>query len=307
MLTREKTKLFSHRRKEKFFMTQLVETNEGGQNLKRKNTIAMVLAGTLLLPTNAFAADLSKYSDFPNDWSAAALEQAIDNGLLNGSNGMIDASGLLTRAQLAAIVNRAFGASEMASLTRFSDMSPSAWHYNDMAKAVQMKTFTGTNGDLRPDDPVTREEAFAVLARAFALDGGSEAALSRFTDGGVSSWAKGSTAALVENGYVSGSNGQLRPQSNITRAEFAKIISGQASAYLDTDSASGTTFDGNVIVRESGVKLDGATVNGDLIIADGASAVDLTGVNVTGRIVLRGGADGVSFSNTKADKGRYRR
>ena len=74
----------------------------------------MVLAGTLLLPTNAFAADLSKYSDFPNDWSAAALEQAIDNGLLNGSNGMIDASGLLTRAQLAAIVNRAFGASEMA-------------------------------------------------------------------------------------------------------------------------------------------------------------------------------------------------
>mgnify|MGYP003093854110 CR=1 FL=1 len=65
--------------------------------MKCKNTIAMVLAGAMLLPSNAFAADLSQYRDFPNDWSAKSLEQAIDDGLLNGSNGMIDAKGLLTR------------------------------------------------------------------------------------------------------------------------------------------------------------------------------------------------------------------
>lgn len=66
--------------------------------MKCKNTIAMVLAGAMLLPSNAFAADLSQYKDFPNDWSAKSLEQAIDDGLLNGSNGMIDAKGLLTRS-----------------------------------------------------------------------------------------------------------------------------------------------------------------------------------------------------------------
>ena len=77
--------------------------------MKCKNTIAMVLAGAMLLPSNAFAADLSQYRDFPNDWSAKSLEQAIDDGLLNGSNGMIDAKGLLTRAQMAAIVSRAHG------------------------------------------------------------------------------------------------------------------------------------------------------------------------------------------------------
>ena len=60
--------------------------------MKCKNTIAMVLAGAMLLPSNAFAADLSQYRDFPNDWSAKSLEQAIDDGLLNGSNGMIDAN-----------------------------------------------------------------------------------------------------------------------------------------------------------------------------------------------------------------------
>ena len=42
--------------------------------MKCKNTIAMVLAGAMLLPSNAFAADLSQYRDFPNDWSAKSLE-----------------------------------------------------------------------------------------------------------------------------------------------------------------------------------------------------------------------------------------
>ena len=94
--------------------------------MKCKNTIAMVLAGAMLLPSNAFAADLSQYKDFPNDWSAKSLEQAIDDGLLNGSNGMIDAKGLLTRAQMAAIVSRAFGAAKTASLSSYKDVLPSA-------------------------------------------------------------------------------------------------------------------------------------------------------------------------------------
>ena len=139
--------------------------------MKCKNTIAMVLAGAMLLPSNAFAADLSQYKDFPNDWSAKSLEQAIDNGLLNGSNGMIDAKGLLTRAQMAAIVSRSFGAAKTASLDDYRDVLPSAWYYSDMGKAVKMGAFQGANGLLNPDAPITREEAFTVLARAFALEG----------------------------------------------------------------------------------------------------------------------------------------
>lgn len=272
--------------------------------MKCKNTIAMVLAGAMLLPTNAFAADLSKYKDFPNDWSAKALEQAIDDGLLNGSNGMIDAKGLLTRAQMAAIVSRAFGATKTASLSSYKDVLPSAWYYSDMGKAVKMGAFQGSNGLLNPDAPITREEAFTVLARAFALEGGSSAALKDFVDGGtVSSWASESVAALVANGYVNGSNGMLNLKNNITRAEFAKVITGMAASYVGAESVSGKTVDGNVIVRESGASLSGMTINGDLIIADSADKVSLDGVTVTGRIVIRGGADSVSMKDTKASKG----
>lgn len=272
--------------------------------MKCKNTIAMVLAGAMLLPSNAFAADLSQYKDFPNDWSAKSLEQAIDNGLLNGSNGMIDAKGLLTRAQMAAIVSRSFGAAKTASLDDYRDVLPSAWYYSDMGKAVKMGAFQGANGLLNPDAPITREEAFTVLARAFALEGGGSATLKDFVDGGtVSSWASESVAALVAGGYVNGANGMLNLKNNITRAEFAKVITGMAASYVGAEGVSGKTVEGNVIVRESGASLSGMTINGDLIIADSADKVSLDNVKVTGRIVIRGGADAVGIKDTTAGKG----
>lgn len=272
--------------------------------MKCKNTIAMVLAGAMLLPSNAFAADLSQYRDFPNDWSAKSLEQAIDDGLLNGSNGRIDGQGLLTRAQMAAIVSRAFGAAKTASLDDYRDVLPSAWYYSDMGKAVKMGAFQGANGLLNPDAPITREEAFTVLARAFALEGGGSATLKDFVDGGtVSSWASESVAALVAGGYVNGANGMLNLKNNITRAEFAKVITGMAASYVGAEGVSGKTVEGNMIVRESGASLSGMTINGDLIIADSADKVSLDGVKVTGRIVIRGGADAVSIKNTTAGKG----
>ena len=272
--------------------------------MNKKRTLAMLLAGAMLLPANAFAASPEDFTDFPTDWSAAGLRSAVQNGLLNGSNGQINSSGLLIRAQMAAIVNRAFAARKTADLSVYSDANTSAWYYNDLELAVAMRTFQGANGKLNPEAPITREEAFVVLARAFALESGDTSVLNNYTDGAsVSAWARSSVAALIENGYVNGANGKLNPKTSITRAEFAKVISEMASTYADADDSLSATVDGSVIVRENGVSLSGKTINGDLIIADGISRIDLTGVTVTGRIVLRGGESGVTFKDTKAGKG----
>lgn len=272
--------------------------------MNKKHTLAMLLAGAMLLPANAFAASPEDFTDFPTDWSAAGLRSAVQNGLLNGSNGQINSSGLLIRAQMAAIVNRAFAARKTADLSVYSDANTSAWYYNDLELAVAMRTFQGANGKLNPEAPITREEAFVVLARAFALESGDTSVLNHYTDGAsVSAWARSSVAALIENGYVNGANGKLNPKTSITRAEFAKVISEMASTYADADDSLSASVDGSVIVRENSVSLSGKTINGDLIIADGVSRIDLTGVTVTGRIVLRGGESGVTFKDTKAGKG----
>ena len=268
----------------------------------KKSPMIMGLIGAMLLSTNAFAAVPSDFSDFPTDWSAPAMTHAVQNGLLNGSDGKILPKGLLTRAQMATMVNRAFASSAKASLTGFTDMVPGVWHYDEMAKSVQMGAFQGADGKLNPNDPITREQAFAVLARAFGLADGSAAALNKFSDGAqISSWAKGAVAALVEQGYVSGADGALNPQSYITRAEFAQVMDALVAAYGDQDLKD-QTVEGNLILRTNST-LENVTVKGDLILADGVSAASLKNVTVTGRLVVRGGTDGVSLTKSTPKKG----
>lgn len=268
----------------------------------KKSPMIMGLIGAMLLSTNAFAAVPSDFSDFPTDWSASAMTHAVQNGLLNGSDGKILPKGLLTRAQMATMVNRAFASSAKASLTSFTDMVPGVWHYDEMAKSVQMGVFQGADGKLNPNDPITREQAFAVLARAFGLADGKASSLDTFSDGAqVSSWAKGAVAALVEQGYVSGADGALNPQSYITRAEFAQVMDALVAAYADQDLKD-QTVEGNLILRSNST-LENVTVKGDLILADGVSAASLKNVTVTGRLVVRGGTDGVSLTKSTPKKG----
>lgn len=275
--------------------------------IKPKKPIAFVCAAALLLsPTGALGASPSDFVDFPNDWSQGAMTAAVENGLLGGvGDGRIAPQGEVTRAQMAAIINRAFGAEKQASLSSYSDVAADAWYAVDMAKAVQMGTFSGTgNGLLEPDRAITREEAFSVLARAFALEAGDDSSLASFSDGAqVSSWAKGSVSAMVAAGYVNGSDGnRLNPQQTITRAEFAAVMSNLVAQYIDADSTLNRSLeiDGNVIVRGN-VDLSGYTINGDVIIADEATNVTLDGVTVNGRLVVRGASDSLTINDSSAD------
>ena len=252
-------------------------------------SLAMVIG---MVPMVA-AADNLVFSDMPNDWSTPALEKAVVNGLITGYDGKIMPKENLTRAQMAAIVNRSFGATVKASLQGFTDVALDAWYYNDMAKAVQMKTFKGDAGKLNPNAPITREEAFAVIARAFKL-GSSEAIPNGFADlGNISSWATGEVYGLINAGYIEGSNGYINPKNNITRAEFAQVMDNILKSYVKVVGEYTELPEGNVMVNVAGVTLKDLTVAGDLIIGEGVGDGDFTldNVTVTGRMVVRGGGE----------------
>lgn len=250
-------------------------------------SLAMVIG---MVPMVA-AADSLVFSDMPNDWSTPALEKAVANGLITGYDGKIMPKDNLTRSQMAAIVNRSFGATVKASLQGFTDVALDAWYYNDMAKAVQMKTFKGDVGKLNPNAPITREEAFAVIARAFKIES-SDAIPTGFADlGNISSWATGEVYGLINAGYIEGSNGYINPKNNITRAEFAQVMDNLLKSYVKVAGEYTELPEGNVMVNVAGVTLKDLTVNGDLIIGEGVGEGDFTldNVNVTGRMVVRGG------------------
>lgn len=277
--------------------------------MKRKVlSILMAICMALsLMPVAALAAN-GGFSDMPaeDSWSYAALKAAIDNGLLTGADGMLLPNGILTRAQMAAIVNRAFGAADFADISGYNDVPATAWYRTDIAKAVRMGTFKGSGFSMRPDDPVTRQEAFVALARAFKLADGDTSALSVFSDGGeVLSWAAPSVAAMVEAGYLTGDGGLLSPTADITRAEFAKVMSNMVAVYCRTSGTYTQSVTGNLLVNAPGVTLKALTVTGDLIIGEGVGdgEVTLDGVTVTGRIVVRGGGVNSIILTNKSSAG----
>lgn len=264
---------------------------EGGAQLKQKKWALMVLATALALQSHVAAVD---FSDFPSDWSAAPLTRAVEDGLLTGTGGKINGNGKLTRAEMATIVNRAFGASAKASLDAYTDVPDQAWYYTEMAKAVQMGTFQGSGNQLFPDAEITREQAFTVLARAFLMPAGNPAHLNAFSDGDqVSPWAQSGVAALIEGGCVHGADGKLNPQSGITRAEFAQVMCNLVGTYVSMPETVTQTEAGNLMVRTAGATLRDLTVDGDLVLGDGLGAGEITleQVNVQGRLLVRGGGE----------------
>ena len=184
--------------------------------------LAMAVGITLSLTSAATAAD---YADMPTGWAQEAMEAAVDNGLLKGSDGMLNPTGNLTRAEMAAVVVRAFGASAAADISSFTDVSAGAWYFTEVSQAVHMGVFAGEGSSFAPTRYITRQEAFTVLARALKLEEGARTELAQFTDASsVANWAVGPVSAMVEAGYVSGSNGMLNPEQPITREEFAQIM-----------------------------------------------------------------------------------
>ena len=259
----------------------------------KKQVVSLALSATMLasmLPKPAFAADNTTFPDMPNDWSTQALQNAIHNGLLNGIDGKIAAGENLTRAQMAAIVTRAFGTNGKADISSFGDVNTGDWFYDAMASSVLMGAFQGDGVNLNPNANITRQEAFTVLARLFTLSGGDQSVLNSYTDGAqVADWAKDSMASMVAAGYVKGSDNKLNPTSSITRAEFAQVMDNLVKTYF-ADSQLNVNADGNAVLNKAGT-LEGATISGDLIIGDGAAEGDvvLKDVTVSGRLLVRGG------------------
>ncbi|NLV70949.1 MAG: S-layer homology domain-containing protein, partial [Clostridiales bacterium] len=251
------------------------------------------------------------FEDMPeaNYWSYASLSAAVENGLLNGFDedgaSYIKPDAALTRAQMATIVNRAFGAKVAASLSGVTDVPSDAWYANEMAKAIQMGTFM-RDAKMRPNDSITRQEAFVVLARAFLLKDKDATQLNVFSDKAqIASWAQLELSAMTAAGYIQGSGGMLHPVDSITRAEFATVMDNMVKQYIDTAGTyTEVVAEGNVVIRVSGVTLDGVDVDGDLVIGDGVGDGDafLNDIAVSGRALIRGGGENsVVFSGSDTD------
>ena len=267
-------------------------------NLKR--FFSLFLAAVMmvrLLAVNAHAANTNKITDYGDaygHWAYEALTWAVDNGVMVGtSEDKLNPDGYLTRAQMAAMIDRLFGTYKSADISRFTDVPRGSWHHDYIAQAVHMGTFAGySNSRMGPNENITREQAMVVLARTVCLPSAGNSALARFPDRNqVGAWAADAVAAMVERGYVSGyRDGRLNPKGQITRAEMAQIMNNIFQSVHDSGDLTGTYRD-TVLIRGA-VSIQDAVFESDLILANGLGekALGLNNITVKGRLVVWGGS-----------------
>lgn len=258
-----------------------------------KRGLSLVLSLSLAFSLMAVGASAEEFADMPNGWSRDAVASAVENGLLRGNDGKLNPTGLLTRAQLATVIVRAFGATAEADLSGFTDVKADGWYYSPLAKAKGMGVMNGTSSTtMSPDRPISRQEVFVILARALKLADGKAETLNAYKDAeSVGAWAVGGTAAMVSAGYVSGSNGYLLPTDNITREQFAQIIYNIFGTYYQTAGVYTDDVENSLLVNVPDVIIKNAKIAGDLVVGDGVGEGDLTleNVSIGGRLVVRGG------------------
>ena len=280
--------------------------------MKKKRILALFLAAVscLSLAVSASAAGTTprKATDFKDydrtAWYAEAVSAAVDNGLLYGkSSTVIDPNGAMTRAEMAAIINRSFGCYKTADISQYKDVSKDKWYYKDVALAVQMGTYNGRSASsMAPDAPISRQEAMTVVARALELDYDAYAKtdLTAFSDRGkISDWALPYVRAMVGADYIHGRGKILAPLDNITRAEFAQIFANIIGSYITVKGTYDKDIKGSVLIRTDEATLKDMTVDGDLIIGCGAAdgKIVLDNVTVTGRLLVWGGGTKAVYCN----------
>ena len=163
-----------------------------------------------------------------------AIEALAARGIIDGkSDGNFDPDGSMTRAEFATIVVRALGLTP-ADTGAFVDVASTAWYSPYVGAASTYGLINGVGeGRFSPDGTITRQEAAVMVSRAAELCGletemdtaAVRNMLAQFPDYMSSAeWARAQLAFCYQEGILSQTELNVRPQDAVTRAEVAQML-----------------------------------------------------------------------------------
>ena len=181
--------------------------------------------------------------DIEDHWAQETIEEWVDKDWIGGfDDGTFRPDEGVTRAQFAALTNRAFGFTDTVAHP-FVDVPDTAWYAEDVARAVAAGYIEGYEDQtFRPDNPITRVEAASILFALLDPESADEDYLDAFSDSdAIPAWGAQAANAVVHHGLLTGyPDGSFRPGDSITRAESVVIldrslewVDGRAVLYLD--------------------------------------------------------------------------
>jgi len=171
-----------------------------------------------------------QFSDVnPEDWFYNNVMAAVDAGIVSGQgDGIFNPYGQVTRRDFAIMVVKLLlngEEPEEAETTPFTDVADDDYALNAIAYCAENGIISGYEGEFRPGDKITRQEAAAVMRNALELADASSDIELFSDDAKIASWAKGNVYACKAAGIFTGDNmGNFNATSSLTRAEAASIM-----------------------------------------------------------------------------------
>ncbi len=232
-------------------------------------------------------------------WMDPYVQTAVDWGVMKGdAAGNLHPERELTRAEFVAMVNRAFGYTEVGP-TPFQDVPSDAWYAEDIAIAYNAGYFQGTGSNTAsPNAPLTREQTAVLLGRNLRLQSGTGETMT-FTDNrSISNWSRGLVESAANLGIIQGyDTGAFGPKDNILRGQVAAMLV-RALGKLVTQPGEHTLGGvyGNLAINTAGVSLKNTVITGNLYLTGGVGLgdVELENVTVHGKIVVAGSGESQS-------------
>jgi hypothetical protein len=198
--------------------------------------VLMVLgttAGTIA-PLTITAPSLAQvnFSDVQSDyWATQFIQQLSQRGIIAGfPDGTFHPEDPVTRAQFAAMINKAFQKPALRQQVKFKDVPNNYWAYNAIEQAYTIGFLSGYPGNIfRPNENIPRQQVLVSLANGlnYAPTGNADTVLQQYNDAsGIASYARTPIAAATEKQIVVDYPDlkTLNPTVNATRAQVAAFI-----------------------------------------------------------------------------------
>jgi peptidoglycan/xylan/chitin deacetylase (PgdA/CDA1 family) len=192
-----------------------------------KTTLIIILIFTLITIAPSSISLATRY-DFEGHWAEQTIKMWVEKGYLKMyEDGTFRPNDPVSRAEFVSMINKLFNLTVPGPI-EFWDVQAKDWYYEAIAIASQAGYVTGW-GDksFRPNEPITREEASAMLGRLILIEENSQERISHLHADSdlVSDFARQYVTYFVHHELLEGYDDKtLKPQLPLSRAEAVVLL-----------------------------------------------------------------------------------
>ena len=205
-----------------------------GKRLLQALLLSLLLA--CCMETTAFAAQYPDVTD--EHWAKPYIDRWSDSGILKGyPDGKFHPDDPVTRGQLSAILYSILGVEPVEGYS-YPDLAKTAWYYDAVTAMNYYHVALNTDLSMKPDQPLSREEAIYMIASGFRRADLSRDRM-RYSGKAPSDYAQVSdqfteaVSTMLRLGHVrGGADGRLMPKDTVTRAQVITIINSMFDLYI---------------------------------------------------------------------------